>query len=119
MNLTRQDESERRRKTRAAPITRTAAEEYARWFRSLADGTRILVLNTVATSTRPLTVGEIVDSVGKSQSTVSRHLQILAEEEYVFLEPAGTSTLVSINRSCMTALPAAAAHIMATPDETR
>ena len=95
-------------------ITREQAEEYARWFRCLADGTRISILHTVATASRPLTVGQVVQAIGKSQSTVSRHLQILAEEEYVFLEPDGVSTLVRVNESCMTALPEAAARIMAT-----
>ncbi len=99
------------------PLTRTrlpddVAEEYARWFRVLGDGTRVRILNVVAGANRPLTVGEIVDAVGKSQSTVSNHLRLLADEEYVFTEPDGVRTLVSVNERCMTDLPAAAAQIM-------
>lgn len=60
-----------------------------------------------------MTVGEIVDRIGRSQSTVSKHLQILAEEAFVFLEPDGVRTLVSANEACMTELPEAAAAIMA------
>jgi len=90
------------------------AQEYARWFYCLAEPTRIRILNTVASATKPLTVGEIVDAVGKSQATVSRHLKLLAETRYVFLEPEGVRTFVSINKSCMAALPEAAALIMAT-----
>ncbi len=90
------------------------AEEYARWFRCLADPTRIKVLHTIAAATSPMTVGEIVDIVGKSQSTVSRHLQVLADSRYVFCEPDGIRTLVRINTLCMSALPEAAAAIMAT-----
>lgn len=94
-------------------IDQSTADEYASWFRCLADGTRVRILSVVASSGRPLTVGEIVEVVGKSQSTVSRHLQVLAEDRYVFLEPDGVRTLVRVNESCMTALPDAAAAIMA------
>ncbi len=99
------------------PLTDQAAEEYAAWFRCLADGTRLRVLNVVATAARPLTVGEIVDAVDRSQSTVSRHLQVLAEEEFVLTEADGVRTLVRVNNKCMTALPRAAAVIMGQPAE--
>ncbi|MDH3499265.1 MAG: metalloregulator ArsR/SmtB family transcription factor [Acidimicrobiia bacterium] len=89
------------------------ADEYARWFQCLADGTRIRVLNVVANADGPLKVGEIVDAVGKSQSTVSRHLQVLAAERFVFCEPDGVRTLVRINDRCMKELPDAAAAIIA------
>jgi len=90
------------------------AEEYAQWFRCLADPTRIKILRFVATVSRPVTVGEIVDAVGKRQSTVSNHLRLLAETRFVFCEPDGTRTLVRINELCMTALPEVTAMIMAT-----
>lgn len=60
-----------------------------------------------------MTVGEIVAKIGKSQSTVSRHLQILAGEQFVFTEADGVRTLVWVNEACMTALPEAASVIMA------
>ncbi|MGH1488844.1 MAG: ArsR/SmtB family transcription factor [Acidimicrobiales bacterium] len=88
------------------------ADEYASWFRCLADGTRLRILNLVANASEPITVGEIVETVGKSQSTVSRHLQILAEDRFVFTEPDGIRTLVRVNELCMTALPEAASAIM-------
>lgn len=94
-------------------LDRATADEYASWFRCLADGTRVLILSVVARANRPMTVGEIVDAVGKSQSTVSRHIQILARDRFVFLQPDGVRTLVRVNESCMTALPHAAAVIMA------
>lgn len=90
-----------------------AAEEYASWFRCLADGTRVRVLNVVARAERPLTVGEIVEQVGRSQSTVSAHLRVLAEERFVLTEPDGVRTLVRVNPACMSELPKAAATIMA------
>ena len=94
-------------------LDQATADEYADWFRCLADGTRLRILNLVAAEGRPMTVGEIVDRVGKSQSTVSKHLQILAEGRFVLTEPDGVRTLVSVNEACMTALPLAASAIMA------
>ncbi len=88
------------------------AEDYASWFRCLSDGTRVRILNLVANAEEPVTVGEIVEHIGKSQSTVSRHLQLLADDRFVFTETDGVRTLVTVNRRCMTALPEAAAAIM-------
>lgn len=88
------------------------ADEYAAWFRCLADGTRVRVLNAVATAGRSVTVGEIVARVGVGQSTVSHHLRILAEERFVFLQADGNRTLVSVNSNCLQEFPEAAARIM-------
>lgn len=95
------------------PLDQNTADEYASWFRCLADGTRVRILNIVASQGAPMTVGEIVDRIGKSQSTVSKHLQVLAEERFIFTEPDGVRTLVRVNDACMTALPEAASAIMA------
>lgn len=94
-------------------LSEADAGEYASWFRCLADATRIRVLHAVAAAGRAVTVGEIVEIVGRSQSTVSTHLRILAEQEFVVMEPDGIRTLVSINDDCMSALPRAAISIMA------
>jgi DNA-binding transcriptional ArsR family regulator len=93
-------------------MTDNEAAEYASWYRCLSDATRIRVLNAIAVAGRPVTVGEIVASVGKSQSTVSRHLRILAESRFIFMEPDGVRTLVTVNGACMTELPEASAIIM-------
>ena len=98
-------------------LDRATADEYASWFRCLADGTRVQILSIVAAAEEPLTVGEIVAAVGKSQSTVSKHLQILAEDRFVFLDAEGIRTYVRVNGACMTALPEAAARIMGQPLE--
>ena len=90
----------------------TTADEYASWFRCLADGTRLRILHAVSTAERAVTVGEVVDQLDKSQSTVSRHLRVLADEGFVLTEPDGVRTLVRINPECMTALPVAAAAVM-------
>ena len=99
-------------------LTQTDADEFAQWFQCLADGTRLRILNFVAGATEPLTVGEIVDAIGKSQSTVSRHLAILAVDRFVFMETEGVRTLVTANPACMTALPDAVARIMRRSDRT-
>jgi DNA-binding transcriptional ArsR family regulator len=96
-------------------LTETDADEFAQWFQCLADGTRLRILNFVAGAPEPLTVGEIVDAIGKSQSTVSRHLAILAVDRFVFMETEGVRTLVTANPACMTALPDAVAQIMRRP----
>ena len=88
------------------------ADEYASWFRCLADGTRLRVLHVVASSSAPMTAGEIVERLDRSQSTISRHLSVLAEERFVLTEPDGVRTLVRANPACMAALPEAAAVVM-------
>ncbi|MDB4223635.1 metalloregulator ArsR/SmtB family transcription factor [Granulosicoccus sp.] len=88
------------------------ATEYSRWFKCLGDATRVKLLSIVASADAPLTVGEIVERMGKSQSTVSHHLRILANERFVFTEGDSTKTYVRINKKCMTELPDAAAEIM-------
>ncbi len=93
-------------------LTQAAADEYASWFRCLADGTRLRVLHVVASAHGPITVGEIVDKLDKSQSTISRHLSVLAEERFVLTEAHGVRTLVRVNPDCMRALPEAAAAVM-------
>lgn len=95
-------------------LDQATADEYANWFRCLADGTRLRVLHVVAAAGAPMTVGEIVARLDKSQSTISRHLAVLAEQEFVLTEADGVRTLVRVNPTCMTALPIAAAAVMAT-----
>jgi DNA-binding transcriptional ArsR family regulator len=93
-------------------LTVERAVEYARWFRCLSDPTRIRLLHLISSADGPVTVGELVKRMGKSQSTVSRHLRLLADDEYIFTEPDGVRTMVSVNRACMSALPTAAREIM-------
>ena len=88
------------------------ADEYARWFRCLADGTRIRILNLVAGADGPMTVGEIVETIGRSQSTVSEHVRVLAADQFVFTRRDGNRTFITVNHRCMTELPRAAAEIM-------
>lgn len=93
-------------------LDRDSADAYASWFRCLADATRLQILHLLATSTTPMTVGEIVHAVDVGQSTVSAHLRRLAELEFVFVEHVGTASLYRVNDECLTAFPAAADVVM-------
>lgn len=93
-------------------VDRTSAEVWASWFRCLGDPTRVLILNRLAVTSRPMTVGEIVDGVDVGQSTVSHHLKLLAETGFVLVEQRGTSSLYRINECCLDMFPSAAEVVM-------
>jgi DNA-binding transcriptional ArsR family regulator len=86
-------------------LKRATAEEYASWFRALADATRIQIVELLARKGEPMTVGQIVDAVGIGQSTVSHHLKILAEVRFVVVEPMGTARPYRINERCVAVFP--------------
>jgi DNA-binding transcriptional ArsR family regulator len=93
-------------------LDRTTAETYAGWFRALADPTRVQILNLLASTGDPMTVGEVVDQVSVSQSTVSAHLKILTEARFVLVEPRGTARLYRVNQRCVSCFPTAADVVM-------
>lgn len=93
-------------------IDRTTAETYAGWFRALADPTRVQILNLLAASGRPMTVGEIVAAVAVGQSTVSAHLKVLAGARFLLVEPRGTARLYRVNEPCVSCFPTAADVVM-------
>ncbi|MFI6499890.1 ArsR/SmtB family transcription factor [Nonomuraea typhae] len=97
------------------PLDRAEAEEYASWFKALADATRIQIVSLLARRRQPMTVGEIVEVSGVGQSTVSHHLKILAEVRFVLVERQGTSSLYRINDNCVTCFPTAADVVMGKP----
>ncbi|MEU4408126.1 metalloregulator ArsR/SmtB family transcription factor [Streptosporangium sp. NPDC023963] len=97
------------------PLERGVAEEYASWFRALADGTRIQIVSSLARRREPMSVGEIVAAVGVGQSTVSHHLRILSEVRFVLVERHGTSSLYRINEACVSCFPTAADVVMGNP----
>jgi DNA-binding transcriptional ArsR family regulator len=96
-------------------ITRANAEEWATWFRALADPTRLQVLNAIATYGPDLTIGELVERVEIGQSTVSHHVRLLAEAGYVAHRRDGTTSRVSVNEDCLSALPDAARAVLGSP----
>lgn len=89
-------------------MPRQAAEEYAEWFRTLSDATRVQLLAWIARQSAPVPVREVVAAFPLSQSTVSHHLAALARTCFVLADRRGTSTYYSINPQCLSALPQAA-----------
>ncbi|ADD41972.1 ArsR/SmtB family transcription factor [Stackebrandtia nassauensis] len=99
-------------------IDQSLADEYAKWFKALADGTRIRIVSLLARQSAPMKVGDIVKAVDISQSTVSHHLKILAQVGFLIAEPRATAVYYRINSACVTAFPTAADVIMARPPTT-
>lgn len=98
-----------------AVLDRAVAQQYAAWFKSLADPTRIQIVTLLARRRAPLTVGEITAAVGVGQSTVSHHLKALAEVRFVLVEHVGTASYYRINQACVACFPTAADVIMGRP----
>ena len=97
------------------PLDRATAAEYASWFKALADPTRIQIVTLLARRARPMNVGEIVAAVDVVQSTVSKHLKVLAEVRFLLAEPRGTATYYRINEACVECFPTAADIVMGRP----
>ncbi|MET1072374.1 MAG: metalloregulator ArsR/SmtB family transcription factor [Umezawaea sp.] len=102
--------------TTTAPVEGQLAPQdaatYAEWFACLAEPTRVRLLHAVAVAGRPVTVGELTEWMGISQSTCSHHVRKLAEVGFLLLRKEGTATLVSVNTACCTGLPHAADVVM-------
>lgn len=93
-------------------LGRESAQRYARWFRALADPTRVQLVSLLASHRRPMTVGEMVAASGVGQSTVSHHLKALADVRFVLTERAGTARWYRINQACVDCFPSAADIVM-------
>ncbi len=98
--------------TTIPPVSRQDTETWASWFRALGDPTRIEILHLLATSGRPMSVGEIVDAVDVGQSTVSHHLKVLGDVRFALVERAGTTSWWRINDRCLACFPTAAEIVM-------
>ena len=101
-------------------LGRAEAEEYAGWFATLADPTRVRVLHAVATSPAGhLRVGDVATTLGISQPTATHHVQRLEEVGFVRVDKVGTAKQVSVNPACCTGLPHAADIVMGTAAHVR
>jgi len=96
-------------------LARATAEEYASWFKALADATRIQIVTLLARRGEPMSVGEIVAAVPVGQSTVSHHLKQLAETRFVLVERRGTASFYRVNDACVECFPTAADVVMGRP----
>jgi ArsR family transcriptional regulator, cadmium/lead-responsive transcriptional repressor len=79
--------------TRAAD-PRAAAAAQARWFRVLADPTRLAILKTLLTG--PHSVRELTDQTGLPRSRVSNHLACLRWCRFVHAEQQGRRVVYTI-----------------------
>ncbi len=93
-------------------VTEREAEEYATWFKALADPTRIRILNLLARSEEPLCVCDIVDQFPLGQPTISHHLKILRDVRFVHSERRGTFMYYRVNRACLAEFPEAARRLL-------
>lgn len=104
-----------------APPVQTLPDEsartYASWFACLADPNRVRLLHAVATAPLGLTVGELTELLGISQSTCSHHVRKLADVGFVLLHKEGTATRVTVNYACCAGLPHAADAVMGLLDK--
>lgn len=93
-------------------LPRAAAEQYADWFRALADPTRVQLLAWLAQQVEPVTVGQLTDALPVGQSTVSHHLAALAAVGFVRVQRRGTSSLYAVNPACVQCFPSVADVLM-------
>jgi ArsR family transcriptional regulator, arsenate/arsenite/antimonite-responsive transcriptional repressor len=94
-------------------LHRTLANQYAGWFKALADPTRIRILNLLAANREPVCVCDIVKHFPIGQPTISHHLKILRDARFVLAERRGTFMYYCVNRNCLSEFPGAAHRIMA------
>ena len=87
--------------------------EYASWFKTLADPTRIRILNLLAQAGEPVCVCDITDHFPLGQPTISHHLKILRDARFVVAERRGTYMYYRANDCCLAEFPEAARRIMA------
>jgi L-amino acid N-acyltransferase YncA/DNA-binding transcriptional ArsR family regulator len=91
------------------------ASTYAEWFGTISDPTRLKLLHVVASSASgALTVGDLAERLGISQSTCSHHVRRLSEVGFLIVDRVGRTSMVSVNQSCCTGLPHAADVVMGT-----
>jgi L-amino acid N-acyltransferase YncA/DNA-binding transcriptional ArsR family regulator len=102
--------------TATAPATQVLPDQeaatYAEWFASLAEPTRVRLLHIVATTPGGVTVGQLTELLGISQSTCSHHVRKLADVGFLKLHKEGTTTRVTVNPACCVGLPHAADAVM-------
>jgi len=97
---------------RSPKLDEPRAEEYAEWFKALADATRIRILNLLANNDEAVCVCDIVRHFPIGQPTISHHLKILRDTRFVLAERRGTFMYYRVNRKCLAEFPHAARLIL-------
>jgi L-amino acid N-acyltransferase YncA len=67
----------------SAYLSPATAQQYAGWFRVLADPARVQIVSLLAAAPGPLSGPEIASAVQLSQATVARHLRVLVASHLV------------------------------------
>lgn len=100
-------------RTAASPkLVPARAREFARWFKALADPTRIRILNLLAANRHAVCVCDIVKHFPLGQPAISHHLKILRATRFVLSERRGTFMYYRVNRRCLAEFPRASRLIM-------
>lgn len=93
-------------------VSATMADEFAGWFKALADPTRIRILNLLSVSAEPVCVCDITDHFPLGQPTISHHLKVLRDVGFVVAERRGTFMHYRVNQACLAEFPDAAHRIL-------
>lgn len=96
-------------------ISETAAIELANAFKALGDPTRIQIMSILAGSDEPTCVCEITPRFSISQPTISHHLRILRDADFIYAERRGTFMYYQLNRAALADLPDAMRQLIAEP----
>lgn len=95
-------------------LDRERAEEFAEWFRTLSDATRVQVLAWIAQHPDGVSVKRITAAFPQSQSTISHHLAALTSAGFVTVTRAGTGGTYRVNPACTEEMPDAVAIVTGT-----
>lgn len=83
-----------------AALDRGAAEELARTLRAVADPTRLQILSIILGSVdERATVGQLADVLGLRQPTVTHHVRILLDDEFLSRQQDGKLGWLSVSPS--------------------
>jgi ArsR family transcriptional regulator len=96
-------------------ISERDATVLANAFKALADPTRIQILNLLAGSDEPTCVCNITPRFSISQPTISHHLRILRDADFIYAERRGTFMYYQLNRAALAGLPDAMRHLIEQP----
>ena len=72
-------------------------QKFSKYFKAIGDPSRLRILYLL--SGKELTVNEIAEKIGLSQSTISRHLAILRDAEVAIDRREGQKVFYSLNIS--------------------
>jgi DNA-binding transcriptional ArsR family regulator len=78
-------------------LVRIDEKTYTRYFKAFGDPSRLRIV--VLLSSGEMTVNDIVEKVGLSQPTVSRHLGILRDSDIVIDRREGQKVYYSLNKN--------------------